>query len=131
MKPEQLKFCLLCGESVNKTGQIMFYRIKLDSMILDLRAMQQLGGLATFFGGGLPGVALANVMGPRDDIAKQLWTKEACICMDCVVHGKSLAHLVDVAGQESTPEEIDLEDQDEPHADPQLDTAGESEGEPC
>ena len=82
MKQADLKPCSKCGEGVMHTGNPMFYRVTVDSLIVDPRAVQRQHGLEMMLGGN---AAIAHAMGPQEDMAKQIDSNELILCMDCML----------------------------------------------
>ena len=86
MKRNELRSCDCCKDTINNGGQIMFYKIKVTTMGLDPKAINQQAGLEQYFGGGPQAAALADVMGPDPDIAKEIHEgTELLICFNCLV----------------------------------------------
>ncbi len=79
MKREDLKKCAICKEGLAHGGSPMFYRIKIESMILNLQALQEQAGLEIMLGSP----DLAHVMGPDRDIATKAGGNEVLICLEC------------------------------------------------
>lgn len=92
IKRRDLKRCAMCDRGVAERGDLTFYRVSIEHFVLDARAIQRRHGLETFFGGGGPGAALAEVMGGDEDLAKRLGDPAAGIlCMHCAMHGGPVA----------------------------------------
>jgi len=89
MKQSEIKNCHCCGKGVGHTGHPMFFKIELTRMILDAGAIQRQAGLEMRIGG-----PLALVMGPNEDIAKELPVEKRLLCMDCMLQGH-LAQLME------------------------------------
>lgn len=82
MKQIDLKPCSNCDKGVMHTGNPMFYRLRVDSMIVDPGAIQRQHGLEMMMGGN---AAIAHAMGPQEDLAKELDSSELILCMDCMM----------------------------------------------
>jgi hypothetical protein len=80
MKQTDLKPCVCCGKGVMHDNNIAFFRVQVDHMIVNLRAVQRQAGLEMMLQGN---AALAYHMGPQDDIALQATTSRAIVCQDC------------------------------------------------
>lgn len=65
MKHKDFSPCASCGKGVMHTGVPLFYRITIEHMGIDARAVQRQAGLEQFFAGN---AMLANIMGPDDDL---------------------------------------------------------------
>ncbi len=83
MKKKDFKNCALCGKGMMHDGNILFYRVKIERMGINLEAIQQTHGLETFFGGGQGGAVLAGVMGTDPEIAKPVTSDKALVCDTC------------------------------------------------
>lgn len=95
MKASEVKKCAGCGKGVAHAGTPIFYRMKLETMGLDAKAIERRAGLEMIFGGGRPGAALAQVMGPDEPIAKVVTTTEVLICQPCALEPRPLLLLVE------------------------------------
>lgn len=83
LKHRQLQPCLLCNKGVMHEGMITFYRVQLERYVVDTRAVQRGAGMEMMMGGN---PLLANVMGPDEDLAKQLvGPLEVLICEGCAL----------------------------------------------
>lgn len=60
-------------------GGIAFFRVRVDHMLVNLRAVGRQAGLEQFVGSA----ALAFHMGPQEDIAQQASTCSGLVCQDC------------------------------------------------
>ena len=99
MKATDFKPCAICGKGVMHAGVPLFYRVKLESMGIDVNAVQRHAGLELMLGGGHAGAALANVMGPGDDLAKPIVEGETVlICQPCAMEPHPLMVLSDRGG---------------------------------
>ncbi len=86
MKRNEIRPCDCCKDTINNGGQIMFYKIKVTTMGLDPEAINQQAGLEQYFGGGSQAAALADIMGPSPEIAKEIHEGiELLICFNCLV----------------------------------------------
>ena len=72
--------CALCGQGIGKAGSSMFWTAKITSWILDMRALQRQTGMEMMLGGE---VALAQIMGPNEDMAKKMVDVEITVCETC------------------------------------------------
>ena len=86
MKADEIQKCSMCGKGVMHAGIPLFYRLRVETMGVDVKAVQRHAGLEQVFGGGQAGAVLANVMGPGEDIAKPLGEPTTKIlCQPCAV----------------------------------------------
>ena len=88
MKQDEMKPCSFCDKGVMHSGSPVFYRIKLDHMGVDIRAVQRQSGLEQMLGGGSGSAAVATVafhMGLQEDIASVIISSEKIICHPCML----------------------------------------------
>ncbi len=86
MKRKEIRNCDHCGKGLCKQNPL-FYKIAVTPFIVNTKALQQIGGLEQFFGGGTHGAVLANIMGPDPDIAKEVHdATELLICTNCMMN---------------------------------------------
>lgn len=78
MKQSDFKKCACCGAGMAATG-LHFYRVRIEQMILNTRAIQRQHGLELMVGNA----AIAQVMGPNDNLAEPVATAEVLICGQC------------------------------------------------
>lgn len=100
MKAEDLKPCAICGKGMMHAGTPLFYRVRIEAMGVDIRAVQQHAGMEMMMGGGVAGVKLARVLGPNPDIAKPIDpepAKPVLVCQPCALEPRSLAFLAERA----------------------------------
>lgn len=86
LKQSEIRKCAHCTQGVAHDGNLTFYRIHVERYILDPGAIQERHGLELMMGGGMGGAALAGVLGPNKDIAKQLDKSTYTICQDCILN---------------------------------------------
>lgn len=92
MKERDLKPCEACGRALTHDGSPLFYRITIESLILDPGAIQRRIGLGLAMGSH----RLAQVMGPDEDLARTVvGPRSFLLCLPCAV--KALGALVDPA----------------------------------
>lgn len=65
MKQTDFKPCLRCGKGVMHTGAPLFYRVTIERMGIDIRAVERQHGLEMMLHGH---AGIANAMGPNDDM---------------------------------------------------------------
>lgn len=82
LKHRDFKPCLLCGKGMMHAGSITFFRLTIERQVIDTRAVQRAQGMELMLGDP----RLANVMGPNEDLAKQLDTNTVLICEPCSIH---------------------------------------------
>lgn len=101
MTRRELQKCCVCGRGVAHAGQVQFYRVKVESFMLDARAIQRRAGLEEFFGGGTAGARLAEIMGDDADIAHRVSDPPAVlVCQECMLSGVS---AIEVGQKEPIP----------------------------
>ena len=80
MKQTDIKPCALCGKGVMHTGLPLFYRVTVERMGVDLRAVTRQHGLELMLGNPV----IAHAMGLQEDIAKPIGQAvTVAICEDC------------------------------------------------
>jgi hypothetical protein len=107
LKRAEITKCVLCGNGLARGGAICFYRVRVEQFVFDARAIDRRHGLETFFGGGGPGAALAQAMGPDEDLAKQMSdSKPRLVCQSCALETAcALPRVLDAAGEEGKDRE--------------------------
>lgn len=89
LKKQELKKCALCDQGMMHSGDIQFYRLSLESFVIDHRGVQETSGMEQMMGGGSFGAMMAGVMGTNPDIAKQMFQeKNMLVCSPCMMSGR-------------------------------------------
>lgn len=83
MKRVDIKNCNICEQGVG--SNLMFYRIVVETFILNIQAIQRQNGLEQMMGGN---AEIAQAIGPDEDLAKCLTTKTLFICQKCMIKGE-------------------------------------------
>ncbi len=73
--------CALCGQGIGAAGPL-FWTAKITSWILDMRALQRQTGMEMMMGGH---VAIAQIMGPNEDMAEKMVEVEITVCQTCAI----------------------------------------------
>lgn len=76
MKLSEMTPCAICGEMIAP----LFYRVKVEQIMIDSTAANQVLGLTTMFGGAL---GLAEAMAPNDDVTMTLQSNSGLVCDEC------------------------------------------------
>lgn len=101
MKEHELRSLAVCGhckKKIGHTGLLSFWVVTLQRFGLDHRALQRQTGMELLMGGH---VALAQVMGPNEDLAKPLsQAVTISVCERCATEEIVLACL-DAATEEA------------------------------
>ena len=97
MKHAEFKPCAICRKGVLHSGSPWFYRIRAEQMVADTRAIERAVGLEKMIGNA----AIANAMGPDDDLAKGLGPVDLLVCAACALHERLPVALL-VEDEEST-----------------------------
>ncbi len=87
MKQKQFTKCIGCGKGVAHAGDLGFYRVKVEHLILNPNVIRRQHGLEMMIG------PLASVMGPDEDMASVVSTPaEGLVCQSCAlgVNGEPL-----------------------------------------
>lgn len=79
MKQSELKNCHICGKGLMHDHQIYFYKVKVEQFVFDLSAIQRQHGLEMSMGAS---AALAQIMGPDNDLAQGTGEVEVLICAE-------------------------------------------------
>ena len=85
MKEEELRKicnCTLCGKPVGHTRLPLFWRVRIQRYGLKIDAIKRNAGLTMMLGGH---VALAQIMGPNEDMAKKISEIEITVCETCAL----------------------------------------------
>ncbi|MEC7763348.1 MAG: hypothetical protein VX874_15710 [Pseudomonadota bacterium] len=88
---DDIKPCHFCGEGMGAKG-VHFYRVKIEQMVLDLRAIQREHGLEQMMGGN---VAIAQALSPEAEFAQSMSENEVLICADCAINPQYPALMVE------------------------------------
>ena len=96
MKRAEIKNCLLCGKVVAHNNDLTFYRVSITRLILNPRAIQQRQGLEMMLGSP----ALAEVMGPDDDLANEFSSHDFLVCQPCALGSHCIAEMDERAGED-------------------------------
>jgi len=83
MKEKELREiakCEICGKPFGHTNLPMFFRIQIERWGLNIDAVTRQQGLTMVLGGS---AKLAMVMGPNEDMAEKMFSKEITVCMEC------------------------------------------------
>lgn len=91
MKHPEFKPCLSCGQGVMHSRNPVFYRLKIEHMIINSGAVQRAAGLEQMVGSP----AIAFHMGPQEDLAAPLTTAEFLLCFDCATNEQCVAELLE------------------------------------
>lgn len=83
LKRRDVRQCICCDRGVAHDNQLTFYQVKIASCALLPREIQRMHALENFLGGGRAGAALADAMGPDEDLAKILGEHTVWICQEC------------------------------------------------
>ena len=94
MKRKDFTPCLRCGKGVGNPNGLLFYRVTVQRMMFDHRAIQQQHGLELMVGNPL----IAQVLGPDSDLAKPLSEPEKfLLCDACAMKDYPVAALEELA----------------------------------
>lgn len=93
MKAAEIKPCAICRKGVMHSGVPLFYRVELQVMGINRRAVEQTAGLEQMLGS----VGLARVMGPDPDIAEPIHPEPvvALVCQPCSMEASPLMLLAE------------------------------------
>ena len=92
MKAGDFTPCAICGKGVAHTGVPLFYRVRIERMGIDHRAVQHASGMEQYFGGA---VAIARVFADPE-IASRIGDETTIlVCESCSVESHPLAMLAE------------------------------------
>lgn len=83
MKEKELReiaTCAMCGNKIGHTGLPLFWRVRIRRYGLKADALRRQTGLEMMMGGH---VALAQVLGPNEDMAEKISEVEITVCENC------------------------------------------------
>ena len=102
MKQNEFSNCVLCDAGMAKDG-VFFYRVSVEQMVLDLRAIQKQHGMEMIMGAAAP---LAKIMGPNEDLARGLGPTSFLVCGKCALHSdRPIAAYLEAAHDKVTKKE--------------------------
>lgn len=81
----QIQECVICKKKVGHTGDLYFYRITLEQVLLDVKALRQNKAMCEFFDGN---VALGNIFSPTQHYAAAIQLIQVGVCSDCIIKGE-------------------------------------------
>ncbi len=82
--------CVICGKGIMHSGLPLFYRVRIVRYGLKMNAIKRQQGMAEMLDGH---ALLAEIMGPNEDMAEQILSKEITVCETCSVKQTSVAEL--------------------------------------
>jgi hypothetical protein len=83
MKQTDIKHCALCGQGVMHDNQLMFWRVRMQHLCVNLPAIERQHGLEMMLGGS---AAIAHAMGLQEDLALPVGEElDILICQECSV----------------------------------------------
>jgi hypothetical protein len=86
--------CALCGKGVMHTGVPLFYRVRIETMGVNARAVQSAHAMELYMGGH---VALARVFEDPDIATPVVPEATALVCQTCGTQPHLLAQLSEAA----------------------------------
>jgi len=103
MKEKELRSlatCAGCQKLIGHTGLPLFYKVTVERFGVDMRVVARQDGLAAFLGSSM----LANVMGPQEEMAKEIGDPaKFSICEDCANVSKLSVAALHELNQGVTP----------------------------
>ena len=91
LKQREITTCACCGKGIGHNRSLNFYRITIESHVVNLPAVQRQTGLEMMLGSA----AIAAVMGPDEPMSMIFdETKPAVLCFDCALN-KSVVELAE------------------------------------
>lgn len=83
--------CDLCNRKIGSSGLPLFWRLRVERFGIDMQAVRRQDGLGAFLGHH----GIAAVMGPDEDMAKQILDATLTVCEPCAMD--KAAHVVAAA----------------------------------
>jgi len=98
MKKKDFKPCIFCGKGMMHDGNILFFKVSIQRMGINMNAVKEQHGLEIMLGSP----AIASVMGPDSDIAKPIGIQaKGLICDTCACDKKTvLAQMAEMMNDE-------------------------------
>jgi hypothetical protein len=93
MQRKEFKPCVICGRGMMHSGNVVFYKVSIAKVIINLPAVQRQHGLEMMLGGS---GKLAEVMGPNEPLAygdSVVYT--GLICDHCASGASQVALMFD------------------------------------
>ena len=104
VKRADVQKCIQCNQGVMHDNNLIFYTLDIRHMVADIGSLQRAHGMEMMMGGGQDGALLASIMGPDEDIAKELSHHSVWVCLEC-----SMAHplgaLIETADRNAEEED--------------------------
>lgn len=98
-----IKPCGICGKGLMHTNCLTAYRVTIDHLLFNPRAIQRQHGLEQMLGGN---AAIAHAMGPQEPMAESLSTESLLVCQECAIrHATPLAVVMEAAAEHDDTEE--------------------------
>lgn len=83
MKRNELQKCVGCGNGMMHSNCPVFFRVRVERMVVNLPAVQRRHGLELMLAGN---TAFADALGPNEDMAIALdKPKTFLVCIDCSI----------------------------------------------
>lgn len=99
LRQDQMQHCACCHKGVMHDGNIMFYRLTMQRLIVNLPAIKKQHGLEQMMGGDAAS-RIAFHMGSQEDMAKYIDDALAIlICDTCAMEHQLVAGLYETATQ--------------------------------
>ena len=95
MKEKELRevaTCKMCGKKIGASGLPLFWRVRIERYGLKANALRRQQGLTMMLGGH---AELASIMGPDEDLAEKILSKEITVCEDCCTKQVVIAALAE------------------------------------
>lgn len=90
MKQRDFSPCLICKKGVMHSGSLVFYRVKIEIFGIKLAEVEKQVGLELMLGRQ---AALAQALGPDNDLAECVSTILGLVCLDCFINTRAAEFL--------------------------------------
>jgi len=72
--------CAICGKGIMHGGLPLFYRVRVERYGLKMDAIERQQGIVKMLNGH---ALIAEIMGPHEDMAEKISSKEITVCETC------------------------------------------------
>lgn len=116
LKQEELRNCILCDRGMAHDASMSFFRLTIERLFLDGRAINRQHGLELMLGGGSGNAqrdafaaTIARAMGPNDELAiTRHAPAQILVCEDCAIRNRDTLFELWSAVFEKMQPEINL-----------------------
>ena len=104
MKQSEIKKCIMCDEGVGHNNLLLFFKVEIQSMMLDIPAISRAHGMEQMMGGGSFGSMIQQTLGRDEDLVVKTGSLNSfCICLFCATE-HSLTRINEVVVEKAQEE---------------------------